>query len=57
MRLRRLKCGKAQPFRQAAFRTAEASPRAILIRHSLNKEIKREPERQSLSAHRTAQPQ
>ena len=57
MRLCRLMCGKAGPFRLVVIRSAEAPPPATLLRHSLIKEMEREAERPSLSAHRAAQPQ
>lgn len=57
LRLRRLTCGKASPFRFARNFFAEAMPQQVRERRSLRISNANETERLSLSAHRAAQPQ
>ena len=56
LRLRRLTCGKASPFRFARNFFAEASLRQVRERRSLRISNANKTERLSLSAHRAAQP-
>ena len=56
VRLRHPMCGKAVPFRLAFYFFAEATPQQGRERQSLRISNANETERQSLSAHRAAQP-
>jgi hypothetical protein len=56
LRLRRLMCGKALPFRNAVYFFLEAMPHKVRARHSLASSNYQLAERQSLSAHQAAKP-